>query len=314
MNISPQLKPFVDAAAHFPKVDSIPLAVLRKAVRDASLAFPPLAVPIAKIEDRVIAGPAGDLRLRLYTPASGTPAPVLVYFHGGGFVMGDLDTQDMICRGLCHAAGCLVVSVDYRLAPEHPFPAGPDDCWAATCWAADHAEEIGGIPGRLAVAGDSAGAVLAASVALRARDEGGPQLDGQVLIYGSGGYPRGETASWRDYPVAPFISTEDTFFYWHQYLSQVEAQRDNPLASPNRAESHVGAAPAFIATAEFDPTRDDAEGYGLLLVAAGVPVTTRRYVGMVHGFVSWLGVIDAAQTAVDDVGGWLRQQFSAKAG
>lgn len=310
MNIHPQLQPFLEAASQFPKADSVPVPVLRDLVRQASTAFPPVALPMGKIEDRHIPGPAGDLRVRVYEPASGTPAPVIVYFHGGGWVVGDLDTQDMICRGLCHGADSVVVSVEYRLAPEYPFPAAPNDCWAATLWAAEHAAEIGGIPGRLAVAGDSAGAVLAAGVALRARDRGAPALAGQLLIYGSCNYPTDETASMRELKDAPLLSLQDLDFFWAQYLSDPRAEQNHPLASPLRAPSHHGLAPAFIVTAENDPSRDDAERYGNKLVAAGVPVQMRRYLGMVHGFISWLGVIDSAQEAIDDSSDWLRARFA----
>lgn len=313
LNIHPQLAPFIAGAAQFPKVESVPVSTLRDLVRQATAFFPQVQLPIGAVSERTIAGPAGALRLRIYTPATGTPAPMLVYFHGGGWVVGDLDTQDMICRGLCHAAESVVVSVDYRLAPEHPFPAAPDDCWAATLWAAAHAQEIGGTPSLLAVAGDSAGAVLAAGVALRARDAGGPALCAQLLLYGSCNYPSQETASMRELKDAPILSASDIHFFWRHYLANPEVSQHDPLASPARAASHAGLPPAFVQTAEIDPSRDDAERYGQLLVAAGVPVLTRRYTGMVHGFVSWLGLIDGAQAAIDDAGDWLKVRFAAAA-
>lgn len=311
MNIDPQLTPFLAGATAFPKAGSIPVTELRALVRQASTAFPPPALPIGAVEDRTIGGPGCDLRVRVYTPAGEGPFPVIVYFHGGGWIVGDLDTQDMICRGLCHGAGSVVVSVDYRLAPEHPYPAASDDCWAATAWAAANAAAIGGIPGCVAVAGDSAGATLAAGVALRARDaDGGPALCGQVLFYGSCNYPSDETPSMREFREAPFLRSEEVAYFWNTYLAAPETQQHDPLVSPIRAPSHVGLAPAFIATAETDPIRDDGEAYAHALVAAGVPVLTRRYLGMVHGFVSWLAILDGARLAIDDASVWLRMQFA----
>ncbi len=310
MNIDPQFAPFLEGAAQFPKASSLPAPVFRNLVRQASTGFPKLDVPLGAIVDRTIPGPAGDVPVRIYTPAAGTPAPVIVYFHGGGYIAGDLDTQDMICRALCHGAGSVVVSVDYRLAPEHPFPAGHEDCWAATLWTAANAAAIGGIPGRLAVAGDSAGADLAASVALRSRDANGPALSGQVLIYGAGGYPSMEMESLRENRDAPFLHADDVLYFWNQYLSNPDVEQHDLRASPARAPSLAGLAPAFVLTAEADPLRDFGEAYGRKLVAAGVPVQTRRYPGMVHGFLSWIGMIDAARTAVDDASAWLTMQFA----
>lgn len=313
MKFDPQLEPFIAGMAQFPKMDQVPLTTMRDLVRQASTSFPRLDLPMGEVSELVIDGPGGDLRLRIYQPAAGLPAPVLVYFHGGGFVMGDLDTQDMIARGLCHAAQCVLVSVEYRLAPEHPFPAPFDDCWAATVWAAENAAAIGGIPGKLAVAGDSAGGVLSAAVALRARDAGGPALSAQILIYGSDGYPTGMRESWKLYPHAPLADIKDVYFFWDTYLPRPE-DRDNPYASPGRAMDVTGAAPAFIATAEYDCTRDDLESYGHRLAAAGVPVMTRRYVGAIHGFVSWLGMVDCARTAIDDAAAWLKLCWARQGG
>lgn len=310
MTIHPQLQAFAAGAAQFPKAGSVPVATLRDLVRQASTAFPPVTVPIGTVEDRSIDGPGGALPIRVYTPAGDGPWPVVVYFHGGGWVVGDLDTQDMICRGLCHGAQSVILSVGYRLAPEHPFPAAPDDCWAATLWADAHSGDLNGIPGQIAVAGDSAGAVLAAGVALRARDAGGPALRAQVLIYGPCDYPSLDTPSVREFRDAPILGADDALYFWGQYLSDPERERTNPLAAPVRAASHTGLAPAFVCVAEIDPSRDDAEAYGQTLMAAGVPVMMRRYIGMLHGFVSWLGMVDAAQDAIDDASAWLKMHFA----
>jgi acetyl esterase len=284
---------------------------LRATVRQFSTVSPPLDVPLAGVADRSIPGPADAIPIRVYTPVGSGPFPVLVYFHGGGWVVGDLDTQDMICRGLCHGAGCLVVSVDYRLAPEHRFPAAVDDSYAAAQWVASHAAEIGGDPARIGVGGDSAGASLAAGVALRARDESGAPLCAQLMFYGSMNYDvTGTTASMKEFAEGPLLSVDDVEYFWHQYLQNPAIDQEHPWASPARALNHQDLPPAFVATAEIDPTRDAGEHYGALLRDAGVSVEQHRYEGMPHGFMSWLGIIDGAQRALDDASVWLRKQFA----
>lgn len=311
MPLDPQIQAMLGQSGGMAPARTYSVEQLRATVRQYSTAFPPLDVPLAAIADRRIPGPAGDIPVRIYTPRGQGPLPVLVYFHGGGWVVGDLDTQDMICRGLCHGAGCLVVSVDYRLAPEHPFPAAVDDAYAATQWVARHATGFGGDPERIGVGGDSAGASLAAGVALRARDEDGPQLCAQLMFYGSMNYQIDtETDSMREFAEGPLLSIDDIEYFWHQYLAHPAVDQYHPWASPARATDHRNLPPAFNATAEIDPTRDAGEHYGELLRKAGVAVEQHRYSGMPHGFVSWLGVIDAAQTAIDDASAWLRRQFA----
>jgi len=308
--IDPQLKPLLAGAPPAPDMRSIPVPQLREYVRSASTAFPPLPVPLAAISNRVIAGPGGDLPLRIYTPVGSGPFPITVYFHGGGWVVGDLDTQDMIARGLSHGAHSVLVSVGYRLAPEHRFPAAVDDAWAATVWAAAHAAEIGGDARRLAVAGDSAGGVLASAVALRARDANGPRLAAQVNFYGSCNYPSKVTASAREFAQGPILRCSDIDYFWSLYLADPVRDQNHPWASPIRADSLMGLPPAFVGTAEIDPSRDDTEAYAAALVAAGVPVRLRRYPGMVHGFLSFLGLIDGAQRALDECTTWMKEQFA----
>jgi len=290
---------------------SVPVDQLRAAVIHFAAITPRLDVPLADIFDRTIPGPGGDLQIRIYTPEGVGPHPILVYFHGGGWVVGNLDTQDMICRGLAYGAGCVVVSVDYRLAPEHKFPAAVDDSCAATLWAQAHAGEFGGDVARIAVGGDSAGAVLAGAVALRARAVSGLALRGQLLFYGSMNYPSTPVPSMIEFADGPILTADDVDYFWSQYLGDPDVDQHNPDASPIRAADHSGLPPAFIATAEMDPTRDAAEAYGPALAKAGVPVVVKRYPGMPHGFMSWLGMIDVAQTAADDACAWLRQQFDA---
>jgi acetyl esterase len=290
---------------------SVTVHQLRAAVVHFAAITPSLDLPLAGIADRVIPGPAGDLPVRIYTPEGTEPHPILVYFHGGGWVVGNLDTQDMICRGLAHGAGCVVVSADYRLAPEHQFPAAVDDCFAATLWSKAHADELAGDSDRIAVGGDSAGAVLAGAVALRARAIPDCKLRGQLLFYGSMNYPSAPVPSMIEFAGGPILTADDVDYFWSLYLSNPLVDQHHPEASPIRAADHTGLPPAFIGTAEMDPTRDAAEAYGPALEKAGVPVVVKRYAGMPHGFMSWLGMIDMAQTAADDACAWLCRQFGA---
>lgn len=309
--MAPQIEAMLAQAPPWPPVRSMPVDVLRANVRASSLAMPPLDVPLGSVEDGAVEGPGGPIPLRIYTPAGDGPFPGIVYFHGGGWVVGDLDTQDMIARGLAHGAQAVVVSVDYRLAPEHPFPAAPDDAWAATLWTAGNAASLNVDPARLAVAGDSAGANLAAGVALRARDAGGPPLAAQVMFYGSGNYPSEQTASAREFADGPLLSQDDVDYFWHLYLADPENDQHDPLASPIRATRHDGLPPAYMGTAEIDPSRDDGERFAATLAEAGVPVEMKRYAGMVHGFVSWLAFLPGAQAAMDDACAFLRRQFAS---
>jgi acetyl esterase len=312
MPIDPLITALFANAPEWPPTRSQPIPQLRAAVRASSTAFPPLDVPLARVEDRGIPGPAGAIPVRIYTPVGEAPFPLIVYFHGGGYVVGDLDTQDMIARALAHGAGAVLVSVDYRLAPENPFPAGPDDCWAATQWAAANAQALQADANRLAVAGDSAGANMAASVALRARDVGSPRIAAQLMYYGSGGYPSHDTPASREFADGPVLSADDVAYFWELYLANPEVDQHNPLASPVRASSHQGLPPAFMGTAEIDPSRDHGEEFMHTLAQAGVPTRLVRYEGMIHGFVSWLGIIPAAQTAIDDGCAFLAAHWSAR--
>jgi acetyl esterase len=307
MPLDPQVAALLEPAPQGFEMTSLPIDVLRKYVRESSTAYPKLAVPLAAVADRAIPGPGGELPVRVYTPVGKAPFPIVVFFHGGGWVVGDLDTQDMICRALCHGASAVVVSVDYRLAPEHRFPAAVDDAWAATRWAVAHAEELKGDARRVSVAGDSAGANLSAAVALRARDEGGPPLRAQILIYGSCNHPAVRTPSADEFASGPILTDAAVDFFWKQYLANPEVDQHHPWASPMRAADHRGLAPAFVATAELDPTRDDGERYADKLRTAGVATECRRYPGMPHGFVSWIGLVDQAQRCVDDACAFLER-------
>ena len=270
---------------------------------------PKVESPLAHVADRTIPGPGGDLPIRLYTPNGAGPFPLVLYFHGGGFVVGDLDTQDSICRALAHAAGVTVVSVDYRLAPEHPFPAAIEDAWAALHWAKANGASFNADSNLLACAGDSAGGIITCALAIKARDENGPQLKAQINFYGSCDYLSSPTASSIEFKDGPIITEQDIHYYWSQYLANEEAEQHNPYASPARAKSHAGLPPAFICAGECDPERDRTEAYGAKLAAAGVDAVVKRYPGMPHGFISWVAWLPAAQSAVNDAAAWLNTRL-----
>ena len=237
------------------------------------------------------------------------PLPVLVYFHSGGWVFGSVEGHDPICRALANRACCLVVSVDYRLAPEHPFPAAPEDCYAATRWVAEHADEIKADSTRVAVGGDSSGGNLAAAVALMARDRGGPRLCQQVLIYGETDYYEPGTTTYTTYAEGYGLTRASMAWFWDQYLTR-PVDRQHPYAAPLRAADLNGLAPALIITAEYDPIRDEAEHYALRLQQAGVPTRLSRYDGMIHGFFRMFAVLERSHEALAEIAATLRAAFA----
>jgi acetyl esterase len=257
-------------------------------------------VPVARVEDRSIPGPGGDIPVRVYWPAgySGGTLPGVVFFHGGGWVICGLDSHDGTCRAFANGVDAVVVSVDYRLAPETKYPGAVDDCLAATRWVAANAAELGIDSGRLAVAGDSAGGNLTAAVALRARDEDGPALVHQAMVY-----PATDVSATRnDYPsksenaTGYFLTTDSMEWYRRQYLRD-DADGEHPHCSPLLAEALAGLPPAFVVTAEFDPLRDEGERYAERLVEAGVPAEVYRAPGMFHGFFGMDAMLDGAKQA-----------------
>jgi acetyl esterase len=318
MPLDPKAREFLDqwnaaqAAADPPPppIEEVPVDEFRASLNALHLEWEGATEPVAKVENRTIPVAGAELPVRIYTPAESGPLPILVYFHGGGWVIGDLDTHDGICRTLANGAGCLVVAVDYRLAPEHRFPTAAEDCYAATVWVAEHAGQLGGDPARIAVGGDSAGGQLTAVVTLMARDRGGPRLVHQVMVYPVTDHGC-ETASYRDFADGYLLNRELMTYFWNQYLAD-EADGRSPHASPLRAPDLAGLPPALVITAEYDPLRDEGEAYAARLREAGVPVTLSRYDGMFHAFFVMATVLDQCRAAREEVAAALRAAFAAE--
>ena len=245
-------------------------------------------------EDRTVPGRGGAIPVRIYRPESDGPLPVIVFFHGGGWVIGDLASHDTTCQRLAAGVPAVVVSVDYRLAPEHRFPAAVEDCDTVTGWVSANAAALGGDPARLAVAGDSAGGNLAAVVALHARDAGGPAVAFQLLVYPATDLTR-SLPSHAENGAGYLLDADTMAWFIDHYLADADPR--NPDASPLFAEDLSGLPPALVVTAEFDPLRDEGEGYAERLRQAGGTATTSRYDGMFHGFYGLDSVFDAAQRA-----------------
>jgi len=264
--------------------------------------------PVGKVEDRMIPGADGEIPVRVYTPEGAGPFPVLIYYHGGGWVIGNLDAYDPTCRALTNAARCVVASIAYRLAPEHKFPAAPEDCYAALQWVGANAAAINGDPTRIAIGGDSAGGNLTAVVAQMSRDRGGVRPVYQLLVYPVTDY-RYDTPSYRENADGYLLTKDAMVWFWNHYLSS-EADGNSPLASPLRAGNFRDLPPALVITAEFDPLRDEGEAYAAKLQDAGVPVTLSRYDGMIHGFFSLGAVLGQGQHAIAEAAARLRAAFS----
>ena len=272
----------------------------------AMQAVRPAGEPVAHIEDSVIPGPAGEIPIRIYTPEGSGPFPILVFFHTGGWQIGNLDTQDPLCRRITNRAGCSVVAVDYRLAPEHPFPAAVDDCYEATKWVATHATEFQGDPSRVAVGGDSSGGNLAAVTALMARDRGNPKLAFQLMMFPATDF-RLSTPSMEELGEGYNVTKPQMMWIRNNYLPN-QADWTNPLASPLLAPDLSGLPPALIIYAEYDPLRDDAEAYATRLKEAGVSVKASRYDGMIHDFPDLFE--EPGNRALDEIASALRAAFN----
>ena len=286
-----------------PKLSELEPAVARAGFAAlAALQGEPEAV--ASVEDRKIPGPAGEIPVRIYKPSNEANLPVVMYFHGGGWVIMDVETHDSLCRALANAARCAVVSVDYRLAPEAKYPAASDDCYAATRWVADNAASLGLDASRMAVAGDSAGGHLTAVVTQMARAQGGPSLVFQVMHCPVTDYGY-DTPSYAANGDGYMLTRESMEWFWNHYLPTPEHGAETN-ASPLRGDL-AGLPPALVQTAEFDPLRDEGKAYAEKLKAAGVPVTYTQYPGLIHDSFLFMGVVPGGRKNVDEAADHLRR-------
>jgi len=304
MPLDPQAQALLEQmqSQGMPPFDQMTVAQARQVgLEFKNLEGPPQAV--AKVEDHLIPSPGGELGLgvRVYTPAGEhqSPLPLLVYFHGSGWTIANIDVADTPCRAIANAASAIVVSVEYRLGPEHKFPAALDDSYLATSWVAEHAAELGGDPERIVVIGDSAGGNLAAAVALMAHHRSTPKISQQILLYPAT-HCNFDTASYRENADGYMLTLGSCRWFWSNYLNSDDDAR-NPYASPLLADDLSGLPPALVVTCEFDPLRDEGEAYAERLRAAGVPVKLSRYDGMIHGFLWMGGVVDRTQRLIEEI-------------
>ncbi len=300
MPLDPQVRIILeeDAARGLPAYHELAPPAARKQMLDLSAPVDPQLMA-ERVADRKITGPGGEIPIRLYYPQGNSPYPVVVYFHGGGWVIGNLDTHHALCHALSKTSGCLVVAVDYRLAPENPYPAAIEDAYAATCWVADNAKAIRAAESRIAVLGDSAGGTLATVAAMMARDRGKPDIALQVLIYPITDY-NFNTASYLNNGEGYMLTRDLMKWFWNLYLAD-EKVADQPYVSPLRATDLSGLPEALILTAEFDPLCDEGEAYAQRLQEAGIRVKLTRYNGMIHGFMRMTSRLDKARLALYEV-------------
>jgi acetyl esterase/lipase len=294
--LDPGVRAVLEAQPPGPPPEQVPIEEIRAAHEEETRQLAGPGEPVAEVREIAVPGPGGEIAVRTYRPDAPEPLPVVVYFHGGGWSVGSLDSVDAVCRALANAAGMLVASVDYRLAPENPFPAGLSDALAVTRW-------VGRDGARFAVAGDSAGGNLATVTARRLRDEDGPRPAFQLLIYPA--VDAGvNTPSYREFGEAFGLTAQGMRRYWSLYVGCANGL--HPDISPLRAEDLSGLPPALVITAEFDVLRDDGEAYAAALREAGVPVTLSRYPGAIHGFWRWLAATELSRRAVDEAAAALR--------
>jgi len=305
MPLDPQVEKILQEAAalELPAYHDLSPAEARKQMLVLAPPVDPL-LSVKRVEDRIIPGPDGGIAIRLYYPLGDPPFAVLVFFHGGGWVIGDLDTHHGVCHALAKTSGCLVVAVDYRLAPEHRYPAAVEDAYAAVTWVAENSAGIQADPNRLAVGGDSAGGHLAAVVALMARDLKGPRIDLQILIYPITDY-NFNTPSYIENKEGYMLTRDLMKWFWNHFIED-QSQANDPYVAPLRAENLSDLPPALIITAEYDPLRDEGEAYVKRLQKAGVKVTLSRYPGMIHAFIRMTSRLDKANEALDEIAGRLR--------
>jgi len=288
-----------------PAIETLSPGEARQAVIEALKVTAGQPEEIGCVEDLKIPHPERAIPIRVYTPAAEGPFPCLVYFHGGGWVVCDLETHEVVCRAIARRAGAVVVAVDYRLSPEYKFPAAVEDCYAATRWVAANAARLAVDPDRIAVGGDSAGGNLATVMCLKSRDEGGPALALQVLVYPVTNLASFDTPSYQEFAEGYYLTRAEMEWFRGHYLARTE-DAQSPYASPLLAPDLRGLPPALVITAECDTLRDEGEAYAKRLAGAGVPVTCTRYGGMIHPFFSLGGVFSQGRRAIEQVAAAVR--------
>jgi acetyl esterase len=312
MSLDPKAKALLTAiiAAGDPEVQLLPAAEARSLVHSC---YEQLNLPLKEVEsitDRIIPGPGGDLLLRIYTPKGPGPFPVLIFIHGGGWVLFRPRHYDSVCTHLCAGSSCIVVSVDYRLSPETKFPGALDDCMEALRWVSLHAVSFNGDPSRIIISGDSAGGNLAAAVTLRNRDEKGPGVLAQVLIYPVTAWYEPPTGSFKEFAGGYSLTAESLVWFWEQYLTTREQSAD-PYAVPMNAADLYGLPEALVLVSGYDPLRDEGKLYAEKLHNAGVKTTLLDFDTMIHGFLSYIGILNQAETAIVQICGWLSARFGS---
>lgn len=309
MPLHPEAAAFLEQISRqkSPRIETLPIDITRRAALVGTQASdsPP---DLARTQDLNLKRPDGtDLLVRVYCPRAVEPLPICLYFHGGGWVLNSIETHDDLVRRLAAESGCLFVNIEYRLAPEHKYPAAIDDSWLALNWVHDHAQKLGGDPNQIAVAGDSAGGNLAAALCLMSRDRKGPEIGFQALIYPITDCDF-DRPSYRENAEGYFLTRREMIWFWNHYVSSPEQMKE-PYASPLRASSLRNLPPALILTAEFDPLRDEGEAYADALRAAGVDVEMLRFDGMIHAFVRRVQQFSGARAAIQKIADRLRAVF-----
>ncbi|MCK9220992.1 MAG: alpha/beta hydrolase [Bacteroidales bacterium] len=294
------------AAAKEPAIDAIPIDQARAQVESGYTRMKIPVKPVGSIRNFVIPSPGGDLPVRAYIPDGKAPFPVMVFFHGGGWVFFRLNHYDPICTHLCAESECVVFSIDYRRSPEYKFPAATNDCFAATCWVKDHCQEYGGDPDLMFLAGDSAGGTLSTVTALRIRDKGGPKVKGQIILYPVTDYLYPEKNSYKEFGVGYSLTMDAMRWFWNQYLENIEDAK-NPYVTPLLINDLSGLPPALVIVSGYDPLRDEGLAYAKRMKEAGVKVQLSLYEDMIHGFLSYLGLFKQADTAIDEISQWVKQ-------
>ena len=305
MSLHPFIRNLLDASENMPRIPELSVEDARFSFRQRCAGLPMPSSPLSVENITVLGADGAKLSARCYRSLDSGIAPVLLFFHGGGFVVGDLDTHDSLCRQLCLSSACIVLAVDYRLAPEHPYPAAAQDAWAAYCWVLEGRLK-GGDLSRVVLCGDSAGANLAAVTALRAREESAIQPAAQLLIYPLVDEPYGRAGSYVEMAEGFGLTRVAMRWYWDQYLQDHIVDQ---YAAPLKAERLENLPATLVITAEYDVLRDEGEDYALRLLVSGVAVKYKRYCGVNHGFLSLTSLVDVADQAMADICNWLAQQW-----